>query len=233
MLFRSVGTNGAGSVHPAWTEIGVCPGCGLASRQRAIMAYIFDRLSLSASSRIYVAERVTPSYEILKTRFPQTIGSEYLGANFTPGQKRLWMKGNFMVRHEDITNISFDTNTFDLVLTQDVFEHIPNFVDAFAECNRVLIPGGRLVFSIPFFPHSEKTVIRAEIQNGDVIHLMEPEWHGNPVGEGSLCFQHFAWDILEYLKGAGFSEASASWYWGPWQGHIGVPFFVFSATASG
>jgi hypothetical protein len=117
------------------------------------------------------------------------------------------------------------------MITLDVFEHIPDYSKAFRESFRILSPNGYLIFTIPFFFDREKTIIRATIDNtGEINHILPAEIHGNPVSNnGSLCFQNFGWDILGGLKHAGFSDAKASLYWGPWQGHLGYPFFVFSA----
>jgi SAM-dependent methyltransferase len=225
-----VGTNGRGSVHPAWTETMLCPGCNLQSRSRALFAYLSEKLVLPGSARVYIAERVTPAYKAMKAEYADVKGSEYLGDGVASGEKRLFLKGNFMVRHEDLTSLSFQPSCFDLVVTQDCFEHIPDYQKSFSECRRVLAPGGSLVFTIPFFPTSSDTLVRAVVENGAVKHLLEPEYHGNPVGDGAaLCFQHFGWDILGSLRQAGFAEASANLYWGPWQGHLGMFFFVFHA----
>lgn len=224
------GTNGAGSVHPAWTETMVCPDCALASRNRALFAFLSEKMSLPRSTRVYISERVTAAYKAMKTKFSDVTGSEYLGSDIPPGEKRLFVKGNFMVRNEDLTRLSFASESFDLVVTQDVFEHIPNYQNAFVECRRILAPAGSLVFTIPFFYSATTTEVRAVIENGNVRHLLDPEYHGNPVGDGAaLCFQHFGWDILESLKQAGFSDATANLYWGPWQGHLGLFFFIFHA----
>lgn len=135
------------------------------------------------------------------------------------------------MRHEDLRDLSFWDNTIDLVITQDVFEHVFNYKKAFSEIHRVLTDGGMLVFTVPFFWNSERTVVRASVDgSGNIIHHLPPEIHGNPVSEeGSLCFQNFGWDILTDLRSVGFSEATAHLYWGLWQGHLGFPFFVFSA----
>jgi hypothetical protein len=63
-----------------------------------------------------------------------------------------------------------------------------------------------------------------------VQHVEPPEIHGNPLGGGSLCFQHFGWDILDRLRAAGFATAAAHAYRGAWQGHFHGPSFVFEAT---
>jgi SAM-dependent methyltransferase len=139
------------------------------------------------------------------------------------------MRDGNKLRHEDMTHLSFPDRMFDAIVTMDVFEHIPDYCAAFRECNRTLRTGGGLVFSIPFFPHQDKTHVRAVIENGTVHHIEPPEYHGNPLGDGSLCFQHFGWDIFDSLRRAGFKKATAHLYWGPWQGHFGTPFFVFHA----
>lgn len=220
------------SVHPAWTETCVCTGCGLNSRMRAVVDFLQTKLALRAIRRAYIAEQVTPLYRVLRKITPFLVGSEYLGTGYKPGTIRMNWRYLQMVRHEDLTSLSFSDRTFDLAITLDVFEHIPNYRKAFAELWRVLSPGGVLVFTIPFFPDWETTIVRATVnERGEIIHHLPPEIHGNPVSsEGSLCFQNFGWDILTDLRIAGFADAVAHLYWGPWQGHLGFPFFVFSAS---
>lgn len=43
---------------------------------------------------------------------------------------------------EDATKLSFNDSSFDLVISQYVFHHIPNWKETFKEISRVLIPGG-------------------------------------------------------------------------------------------
>jgi SAM-dependent methyltransferase len=51
----------------------------------------------------------------------------------------------------DACSLSFKDNFFDLIVSFDVFEHIPNDKLAVKECYRVLKPGGKLIFSVPAF----------------------------------------------------------------------------------
>jgi len=154
-----------------------------------------------------------------------------MGANISPGENILFK--NHLVRHEDLTKLSFANASFDIVVTQDVFEHIGDYKAAFSEYRRVLTSKGIMAFTIPFFPNQKCTEIRVQLNSdGYIQYLLTPEYHSNPVGDrGSLCFQHFGWDILDTLRQVGFSIASAHLYWGPWQGHFGIPFFIFSAQA--
>lgn len=219
--------NPIGSVNPAWTENGCCHECGLVSRMRALVDLL--RRSPGHVSAAYTAERLTAGYDALDRMYPGIVSSEFLGDDHESGREYPHESG-VAIRHEDMTKLSFADEQFDLVVTQDVFEHIPDYSTAFVECRRVLRGDGRLVFTIPFFANQPTTEVRATVEaDGTVNHLLPPEIHGNPVGDGSLCFQHFGWDILDVLRNAGFADASAHMYWGPWAGHMGYPCFVFEA----
>jgi len=219
------------SVHPAWTETSVCVKCGLNSRMRALLDFLKTRCDLRKIRSAYIAEQLTPFYRILKRLVPSLTGSEYCGPHHKSGSRVFIQRYLRWVRHEDLTTLSFADNKFDLVVTLDVFEHVPDYRKAFAEIYRVLRPDGWLAFTIPFFYDLETTRIRAIVNSdGSIIHYLPPEVHGNPLsGEGSLCFQNFGWDILDTLRNVGFADALAALYWGPWQGHLGYPFFAFYA----
>ncbi|QRY80463.1 class I SAM-dependent methyltransferase [Pseudomonas sp. PDNC002] len=229
--FGSVGTDG--SVHPAWSETAVCKGCGLNSRMRALLDRV-QHLALAEQTQVFVAESITASYRQLERRFPRLLGSEFLGADHEPGKSYWNERYQQEIRHEDLTRLSFEDGRFDLVITQDIFEHIPDFVRAFAECRRILRSGGHLVFTVPFRPGLAATEVRARFDaNGVLEHLLPPEYHGDPIGDGGvLCFQRFGWDMLDRLREVGFAKAQAHLYWGPWQGHFGFPFFVFQASCA-
>ena len=51
----------------------------------------------------------------------------------------------------DVRNISYEDNTFDVVVTCDMLEHVDNDVQAVKEILRVLKPGGYLIFTVPAF----------------------------------------------------------------------------------
>lgn len=220
----------AHSKEPNWRERVVCPGCGLNNRLRASV-HLFEQLcEPRADARIYLTEQVTPLYAALRERFTSVTGSEYLGSGWSPG--RVDDRG---VRHESMTGLSFDDNQFDYLLSFDVFEHIPTPRQAFTECARVLAPGGALLFSVPFLAHADANLIRARLgEDGAVEHLLEPEYHGDPVNEaGCLCFQHFGWQVLEQLRAAGFQRAEAIEYHAPRFGYLGGRQHVFLAWHAG
>ncbi len=220
-----------GEVHTSWTETCACERCGLNSRLRAVLAFVLGHKAYSPKRRCLLTERVTNAFGVYGRYFEHLTGTEYLGPQYQPGQQVAVPSAAAIVRHEDLTKLSFGDGSFDTIVSQDVFEHIPDYRAAFAECARVLSPNGHLVFSIPFHGGASKTQIGAVLTaHGEIQHIMPREVHGNPVAEeGSLCFQNFGWDILDDLRLAGFARAAAHMYWGPWLGHIGQNCFVFCA----
>ncbi|WP_205421171.1 class I SAM-dependent methyltransferase [Rhizobium terrae] len=222
---------GNGNLYIAWTELLLCQVCGMNSRMRAVWDFVANKLELPPGAKIYLPEAITPGFQQWKRRFPSAVGSEYVSPDVPAGS--LHAVGTFSnVRHEDLTQLSFADDSFDLIISQDVFEHIPDFRSSFAECCRVLRKGGKLLFTVPFFPDQKMTEIRAILLPDGSVHSDFPlEYHGNPMSSGgSLCFQHFGWSMLDDLRAAGFSQAAAHNYWGPTFGHLGSPFFVFTAT---
>jgi SAM-dependent methyltransferase len=186
-------------------------------------------------ARIYVAERLTPAYRVLAAHYPGLVGSEYLDPALTSGTEVEHGPEALHVRHEDLTRLSFEDATFDRVVTMEVFEHVPAYRAALHACRRVLRPHGSLIFTVPFFPEQRTTEVRATVANdGTIIHHLPAEYHGDPVRveAGALCFQHFGWDLLDDLRAVGFATATANLYWGPWQGHLGRPYFVFEARVA-
>ena len=102
-------------------------------------------------------------------------------------------------RCENLERLTFDDESFDYIITTDVFEHINNPLLAFAEVGRVLKKGGAHVFTIPYNGH-HKTKFRAVEKNGKLVYLEKPQYHGNPISsDGSLITVDWGWDIGEYI----------------------------------
>ena len=57
--------------------------------------------------------------------------------------------------------LSYDDASIDLILSSDVFEHVPDPYRAHAEVHRVLRPGGHHVFTVPFHQHAHLDDVRA------------------------------------------------------------------------
>jgi SAM-dependent methyltransferase len=98
-------------------------------------------------------------------------GSRYL----VPDVPRGHLVGN--VSCQDIEDLTFPDDSFDLVLTQDVLEHVLRPDRAFAEIARVLRPGGAHVFTVPMV-HGAPTLVRAVPSEAGIEHLLPPDYHG-------------------------------------------------------
>lgn len=87
-------------------------------------------------------------------------------------------------RCENLEHLTFADDSFDLFITQDVMEHVFHPSKAFREIMRVLKPGGVHVFTAPKHKNITQSYARALLEKGEVKNLLEPIYHGNPVGDG-------------------------------------------------
>lgn len=200
-----------------WRERLVCTRCGLNNRLRLTVQVIEAE---GLRGRGYLTEHVTPLAHLLLERFPGLVTSEYLGPDHAPGQ--VSRKG---IRHEDLCRLSLADASVDFVVSCDVLEHIADYPAALRELARVLVPGGLALITVPFLPHAADNLVRARLEGGRVVHLLEPEYHGDPVGaqEGVLCYYHFGWQLLEDLRRAGFADAWLDLYWSADYANLGGP----------
>ena len=110
---------------------------------------------------------------------------------------------------QDVQRLSFDDEAFDLVVSEDVFEHVPDYRGGFAEVHRVLKPGGYHIFSVPF-SLTGPTTERFELRGGERVPVLPVEWHGDPVRGTVPVFADFGHDLLELLADVGF-EVRLEW----------------------
>jgi SAM-dependent methyltransferase len=64
----------------------------------------------------------------------------------------------YAVGGEDIQSLSYADESFDLVLTSDTLEHVPEWQRALAESRRVLRGGGRHILTVPLVPTRARTL---------------------------------------------------------------------------
>jgi hypothetical protein len=100
------------------------------------------------------------------------------------------------IRIEDATGSTFRDASFDLVISEDVLEHVVRPRDALREIRRVLREGGSHVFSVPL--HEGTT----EWWDGRVVPF---EYHSDPLGGRAAVFTRFGKsDICRILEREGF-----------------------------
>jgi len=110
------------------------------------------------------------------------------------------------IRCENLEHLTFADDSLDIFITQDVMEHVFHPDKAIQEIMRVLKPGGVHVFTAPKHKNISRGYARASIEKGEVKHLLEPMYHGNPVGDGRALvtwdygddFEMQIWDWCGY-----------------------------------
>jgi SAM-dependent methyltransferase len=218
-----------GQPMPNWREHLVCA-CGFNNRIRAAVHVLLQEIKPAPDTRIYLTERVTGLYQWLRLRYPNLVGTEYLGDRVPRGAE------DQGIRNEDLTALTFPDESFDLILSLDVMEHVADGTAALRECLRCLRPGGILLFGAPFRLDSPHTVERARIgPDGTIEHLMPREYHWQPLtGEdGALCFRYFGWSVLDEMREAGFADPRALLYWSLELGYLGADQILVMASRPG
>jgi SAM-dependent methyltransferase len=209
----------------------VCGRWGLFRRQRSSIREGYKCSRCSASFRyrhqasVIVAKYATkrsksfgelarePNFLKLSIYEPGIIGPfrRYLKAHPNYTNSYLWEgvelgESHKGVRCENLESLTFANDTFDLVISSDIFEHVRKPYLAFAEVHRVLKPGGRHIFTVPLsWPLKQRTVPRVDTTEDEDVFLLPEIYHGSPTDpKGSLVYTDFGLDIVEDLENIGF-----------------------------
>jgi SAM-dependent methyltransferase len=120
-----------------------------------------------------------------------------------------------------------------MIVTQDVFEHIPDPNRGFAEVARVLKSGGAHVFTIPYYV-GKPTFIRARLNaDGSMAYFAPKDFHGNPVDpNGSLVTTEWGDDVADFICRASGMTTAIYHYHDPAQGLLGEFLYVFVSRKS-
>lgn len=195
--------------------------CGLGNRNRLIYSAIALEAENYADVQMAILERTSVLFQRLQEIYPEIIGSEYIGTDVQGGT--MHTAGGISVRHESITGLSFSSCSLDVIVHNDVLEHVFDYKKALEELYRVLRKGGTLIFTCPFFFRLDREIQKARIlPDGSLELLMEPEYHGDPINpQGALTFYHYGWGLLDDLILCGFRDV-----------RVGVNYDVFSGLVS-
>jgi len=181
-------------------------GNGLLSRNRAVLQVLhrhFGSLEKLAQQQVYLVEAVSGFALWLQRQLDKQhlTCSEYL--------EKAEQHYND-IPHQDLCALTYDDASFDLVICNELFEHVQDLDVAFREIARVLKPGGRLVATCPMAFGQRDSIIKA-IHNsatGQADLVTKADFHGDPVrpGMGSLVYRIPGWEVTEQLQQAGFLE---------------------------
>jgi hypothetical protein len=171
-----------------------CDRCGSIPRERALLTVLEREFPNWRDLSIHESSPGLPSSDRLRR-----LCDSYVATHYFPDVPVGTIERG--VRNEDLSRQTFPDECFDLVITQDVMEHVLDPEGAFREIARTLRPGGAHVFTTPIYPGLTTSERRARSRNGEVEYLAEPEYHGNPIDAGgSLVTMHWGQDITGIIS---------------------------------
>lgn len=195
-------------------SIGWCPICEkytlfykegkwLRDQLRCIRCYSIPRWR----ALIYVLEKYFPNWRELRVHESSPCGAAsaklakeckyYTPTHYFPDDPPGQMKKG--IRNENLEEQTFPDESFDMVITQDVLEHLLDPARALSEIERTLKPRGTHVCTVPWY-YWKDTVVRAVREKSQIRNLKDPEYHGNPIDpRGSLVVTEWGLDLCEFI----------------------------------
>ena len=129
---------------------------GLLSRNRAVLKVLentYGSIEALAQQQIYLVEAISGFASWMRRRIgnQRLICSEFLKESEIPVSN---------IPHQDLCELSFSDPTYDLVLCNELFEHVRDVNQAFSEIYRVLKAGGAdCNLSVSLWP--EDSIVKA------------------------------------------------------------------------
>lgn len=106
------------------------------------------------------------------------------------------------IRSEDLQSLTLTDGSVDLVVTEDVLEHVWEPDRAFGEIARVLRQGGAHIFTVPY--HRDLTVSRRRVRvhaDTGLEYLEVPTYHDDPLDvHGVLVATDWGTDLPVYIE---------------------------------
>lgn len=200
---------------PNYRESLMARGC--LSRHRAlllVLQQLYGDLAGLQEQRVYLVEAVTGFALWMKHHLRQLTTSE-----FFDGGRAL---EDADIDHQDLCNLTYASESFDLVVANELLEHVYDLPAALGEIQRVLRPGGRFLATFPMAFGQWESIIKARwnASNGETELIGEADYHGDPIrpDQGSLVYQIPGWEVLDQARHNGYHTALmhcvTSWKYG-------------------
>jgi SAM-dependent methyltransferase len=190
-------------------ESHVCGICGANYRMRVQARTLLRLLGMHRTRALFEKLSTQPEFSIYETAthnvfrnadmlaLKNYVSSEYFN-QAKPGE---FVNG---VMNQTLEGLTFADESFDVVLTSEVLEHVVDLDRALAEIRRVLKPGGLHVFTVPNDPQLLHSAERARFVQGKIVHMKPPVFHGDSLREeGILAFRDFGSNATAYLSRPG------------------------------
>jgi SAM-dependent methyltransferase len=173
-----------------------CRHCQSIPRERAF-AFCLDRAA--PDWRSLDLHESSPADRSISARMRREC-SGYIGSQFYADVPRGQMHDGY--RSETLEALTFPDASLDLHCHLDVMEHVNHPEHCFAEMQRTLRPGGKMIFTTPYYPEKPQTERRAAYgPNGEVYLLFPAEYHGNPIdADGALVTFHYGQNFPDLIR---------------------------------
>lgn len=184
-----------------------CGVCGSVSRYRYLARVIMDELgALDLGYASFSDYANSADFKQLRVAEVNGCGAlhDYLDLNPRLAYSEYGSEDP-AIPSEDLTRLCYRDSEFDLVVTSDTLEHVPDLSRALEEIGRILKPGGRHIFTVPVVWDGRNTRRRAVLDRERIVHLLPPSYHGvwSAQSPDRLVFHEFGDDALDYLRTPG------------------------------
>lgn len=197
-----------------------CERCDAKFRVRSAAGALLEQLKLNDKSISDALPKIrNKRLQILETASTDGIFTEYMNEvedfvscseffdDVVPGD----YKGK--VQCQDLTRLTYDDQSFDVLISLDVLEHVDQPYVAFSEIYRVLKDGGIGIITVPIDYRNHKTIHYYEVGKG---YIRDPKaYHADPLRtKGALVYTEFGLDIVDKLFEVGIM-CELKWYTSP------------------
>lgn len=179
-------------------ESSFCPNCGNSHRTRHLAQAILDQIPLGKNNLIDWVKEANKKHlsvaeinscgqlHLILGGLKNLSYSEYVPQNQLKTRIKNFLKD---ISYQDVTNLSYKDNQFDLVIHSDVLEHVDDYQKAVKECRRIIKRSGVCLFTVPIIM-SRATRSRKNLS---------PSFHGS--GEpDNYVFWEFGKDLIKKCK---------------------------------
>ena len=157
------------------SEGAACPDCGSIARDRFLFLCFTSRMRSGPYRLLETSPRLGADY-----RFSMARWFSYTASDFDERAHRAEVK-------LDVQDMSLDDESFDVILTAHVLEHVPDTGRALNEFFRILKPGGRVFLQVP-------------VLQGWTAPPAMPEFHG----DNTAVEWRFGFDLTDRIRRHGF-----------------------------
>ncbi|WP_297300525.1 methyltransferase domain-containing protein [uncultured Brachyspira sp.] len=174
-----------------------CPKCKSLERHRLYYLYLLRKIDASKQIKIchFAPEKaIKDSFDLFKN-------IEYISCDIVPGRA---------MSVQDITNTTFENNSFDIIFCCHVLEHIPDDIKAMKELKRILKPYGFAILQVPYFSQWKGKELTTTYED---FSITDPKEREKAFGQNDHVRVYEKNDYVKRLTNAGFKVYEDNFYY--------------------